>query len=181
MKIYTKTGDSGETSLFGGKRLAKDDLRIEAYGTIDELNSFLGLLRDLMESPADKEQIKALQDRLFNVGSVLASDPEKPLLVKNITESDIAGLERSIDIMNENLPPLKNFILPGGHSTVSTCHICRCVCRRAERRVVSLEGPSETLGIIIRYLNRLSDFLFVLARKLSADLSAPEVIWTSPE
>lgn len=181
MKIYTKTGDTGETSLFGGKRLAKDDLRIEAYGTVDELNSFLGLLRDLMESPAGKDRIKAIQDRLFTIGAVLASDPDKPLLVKNITDDDIAALESAIDAMNEDLPPLKNFILPGGHSTVSTCHICRCVCRRAERRVVGLESPTESLGIILRYLNRLSDYLFVLARKLSADLLAPEVIWTAPE
>lgn len=181
MKIYTKTGDSGETSLFGGKRLTKDDLRIEAYGTIDELNSFLGLLYDYMKSDLHKQRVKMVQDRLFSVGAVLASDPDKPLMVKNIGENDIHSLELAIDQMNEHLPALKNFILPGGHPTVSTCHVCRSVCRRAERRVVSLGMDSPEEAIIVRYLNRLSDYLFVLARALSFELEVPETIWTAPE
>ncbi len=181
MKIYTKTGDTGETSLFGGKRLAKDDLRIEAYGTIDELNSFLGLLRDMLAVEVHKSRIYSIQNRLFSIGAVLASDPEKPLMVKNINELDITELETAIDEMNDSLQPLKNFILPGGHSTVSVCHVCRCICRRAERRVVSIETMGEQEAIIVRYLNRLSDYLFVLARKIAMELEAPEVIWTAPE
>ena len=181
MKIYTKTGDAGETGLFGGKRLAKDDLRIEAYGTLDELNSFLGLLHDMVSSEIHKNRLKMVQDRLFSMGAVLASDPEKPLMVKNIGEADIEALEHFMDEMNESLPALKNFILPGGHSTVSVCHVCRSVCRRAERRVVSLGMGSEEEAIIVRYLNRLSEYRFVRAGKIAFELEVPEQIWTAPE
>jgi len=177
MKIYTKTGDLGETSLFGGKRLPKNHLRIEAYGTVDELNSWLGLLRDSLESDETRMLLKAIQDRLFTIGSNLASDPDKEMIVPDIKDSDIELLEKSIDAMNEALPPLKNFILPGGHITVSHCHVARCVCRRAERAVVALQQNETVEPIIIRYLNRLSDYLFVLARKTAKALGAEEVTW----
>jgi cob(I)alamin adenosyltransferase len=177
MKIYTKTGDKGETSIFGGKRLPKDDIRIEAYGTVDELNSYLGLIRDHLADQDNLELLKQIQDRLFTIGSNLASDPEKELTTPDIFPEDIALLEQKMDEMNETLPALKNFILPGGHPLVSYCHLARCVCRRAERRVVSLARQEQVEAIVIRYLNRLSDFLFVLARKLSKDLAVDEVAW----
>lgn len=176
-KIYTKTGDKGETSLFGGKRLPKSHIRIEAYGTVDELNSWVGLLRDVSDSAAVKSLLKEIQDRLFTLGSNLASDPDKEMITPDIFESDIAHLEKAIDAMNESLPPLKNFILPGGHTSVSFCHIARCVCRRAERQVVNLALHEPVEELIIRYLNRLSDYLFVLSRKLAKDLNAEEVVW----
>ncbi len=176
-KIYTKTGDTGETALFGGKRLPKSHVRIEAYGTVDELNSWIGVLRDLTDVSETKELLKAIQDRLFTLGSNLASDPDKDMLTPDLTENDIQQLERAIDVMNETLPPLKNFILPGGHTTVSFCHVARCVCRRAERQVVALSLHEPVEGLIIQYLNRLSDYLFVLARKLAKDLKVEEVIW----
>lgn len=177
-KIYTKTGDKGQTSLFGGKRLPKSHIRIEAYGSIDELNSFLGLLRDSVEAGSLKELLKQIQDRLFTIGSNLASDPEKKMITPDIREDDILLLEKEIDQMNESLPALRNFILPGGHSTVSFSHIARCICRRAERLVVALSLESEVEEIIIRYLNRLSDYLFVLGRKLTKKLGAEEITWT---
>lgn len=178
MKIYTKTGDEGNTGLFGGKRLPKDDLRIEAYGTVDELNSHIGLLRD---QEANKEQLSTLleiQDRLFTMGSLLATDPEKSnLKLPELHESDILLLEKEIDKMNESLPEMKSFVLPGGHQTVSFCHIARCVCRRAERRVVTLAQVAQINPLIVKYLNRLSDYLFVLSRMLSHKLNAPETPW----
>ncbi len=176
-KIYTKTGDRGETSLFGGKRLPKNHLRIEAYGTVDELNSWIGLLRDNTEAQEPRELLKAIQDRLFTLGSNLASDPDKDMITPDILDSDIEKLEQAIDAMNETLPPLKNFILPGGHPTVSYSHIARCVCRRAERHVVALAQNEAVDTIIIRYLNRLSDYLFVLGRNLAQDLQVEEIIW----
>lgn len=176
-KIYTKTGDTGETALFGGKRLPKSHVRIEAYGTVDELNSWIGVLRDLTDTSETKDLLKAIQDRLFTLGSNLASDPDKDMLTPDLTENDIQQLERAIDVMNEILPPLKNFILPGGHTTISFCHVARCVCRRAERQVVALSLHEPVEGLIIQYLNRLSDYLFVLARKLAMDLNVEEVIW----
>lgn len=176
-KIYTKTGDLGETSLFGGKRLPKNHLRIEAYGTVDELNSWIGLVRDSIEQNEIRALLKEIQDRLFTLGSNLASDPDKDMITPDIQETDIEKLEQAIDKMNETLPPLKNFILPGGHTTVSFCHITRCVCRRTERNVVALAQNEAVEGIIIRYLNRLSDYLFVLGRKLAQDLSVEEVAW----
>ena len=176
-KIYTKTGDKGETALFGGKRLPKNHLRIEAYGTVDELNSWIGLLRDCIEQATVRHLLKEIQDRLFTLGSNLASDPDKEMITPDIFESDVERLEQEIDAMNEALPVLKNFILPGGHPIVSYCHINRCVCRRAERHVVALAQQEPVEEIIIRYLNRLSDYLFVLGRKIAQDLGAEEVIW----
>ncbi len=176
-KIYTKTGDKGETGLFGGKRLPKSHIRIESYGTVDELNSYIGMLRDLAPKEDQKSLLKEIQDRLFTIGSNLASDPEKNMITPDIHEADIVLLEKAIDEMNELLPPLKNFILPGGHTTVSFCHIARTVCRRAERMVVALNHNEPVEEIVIRYLNRLSDYLFVLSRKFSQDLNAQEIAW----
>ncbi len=178
IKIYTKTGDKGETSLFGGKRLPKNHIRIEAYGTVDELNSYIGLVRDLASDDKIRDFLKKVQDRLFTIGSNLASDPSKDMITPDLTEADISAIEQQIDQMNEILPPLKHFILPGGHSTVSFCHIARCVCRRAERQVVALAMEESVEAIIIRYLNRLSDYLFVLGRKVGYDLGIEEVKWT---
>jgi len=177
IRIYTKTGDKGDTSLFGGKRLPKSHLRIETYGTVDELNSFIGVLRDSTASEPIRSILKDIQDRLFTLGANLASDPEKPLATPDIFDSDIEALEKAIDEMTGQLPPLKNFILPGGHTTVSFCHVARCVCRRAERLAVALMLEEPVDEQIIRYLNRLSDYLFVLARQLSKDLGVEEVIW----
>ena len=177
MKIYTKTGDQGETSLFGGKRLPKNHIRIEAYGTVDELNSWIGLVRDHTTAETTRILLKEIQDRLFTIGSNLASDPDKEMIVPDIKEGDIERLEQAMDAMNEDLPLLKNFILPGGHTTVSHCHVARCVCRRAERAVVALQQNEPVEAIVIRYLNRLSDYLFVLARKTAQELGAEEVTW----
>ena len=176
-KIYTKTGDKGETGLFGGRRLPKFHLRIESYGTVDELNSHLGLLRDQLEDREMADFIKVIQDRLFTVGSNLASDPDKEMMVPDLKESDITDLENLMDEMDKSLEPLKNFILPGGHPTVSQCHIARCVCRRAERLVVSLKANEPVPAIAVKYLNRLSDFLFILGRKVANDLEVEEVVW----
>jgi cob(I)alamin adenosyltransferase len=179
-KIYTKTGDKGETSLIGGKRVPKFHPRIEAYGTVDELNSFIGLLRDQPEvAPSYKEILFHIQDRLFTLESVLALDPETPVDMElpEIAESDIKLLESEIDAMNEVLPELKSFILPGGHVVVSYCHVARTVCRRAERQVIRLAQSQEVESITVRYLNRLSDYLFVLGRKLALDLGVDENIW----
>jgi len=181
-KIYTKTGDKGETGLFGGKRLPKNHIRIESYGTVDELNSYIGMLRDLAPNANQKELLKEIQDRLFTIGSNLASDPDKNMITPDVEKSDIEKLEQAIDQMNEVLPPLKNFILPGGHTTVSFCHIARTVCRRAERMVVALHHHNDSVDpAIIRYLNRLSDYLFVLGRQLSFDLKVEEIPWTPRE
>lgn len=177
-RIYTKTGDQGETSLFGGRRLLKSELRIEAYGTVDELNSHLGLVRDYAGEAGIKVLLKSIQDLLFTLGANLASDPEKALPVPDIQEEDITILEQEIDRMNEGLPELKNFILPGGHPAVSFCHIARCVCRRAERLTVQLAQQEQLPPILIKYLNRLSDYLFVLARQLAKEQGAEEVIWS---
>lgn len=178
-KIYTKTGDAGETALFGGRRLPKNHLRIEAYGTVDELNSYLGLVRDSTEDAHIREILKAIQERLFDLGANLASDPAKNPGKPDLKNSDIELLENEIDKMEESLPPLKNFILPGGHPTVSHCHVARCVCRRAERLAVALSMEDTVEPVLIKYLNRLSDYLFVLARKLAQHLGAEEVIWKS--
>ena len=185
MKIYTKTGDKGTTALFGGTRVPKDHIRIESYGTVDELNSYIGLIRDQEINPHYKNILIEIQDRLFTVGAILATPPEKEvkkngelrLQKLGITESDIELLEKEIDTMEEALPPMTHFVLPGGHTTVSYCHIARCVCRRAERLAVHLDHNEAVAEIVIKYLNRLSDYLFVLARKLSNDLNAEEVKW----
>lgn len=179
MKIYTKTGDSGTTGLFGGKRLPKNHLRIEAYGTVDELNSYIGLVRDVTTDDGTRNSLKSIQDRLFTIGSNLASDPDKNVITPDLNIADIEVLEKAMDEMNETLPALRNFILPGGHTTVSFCHIARCVCRRSERLVVALHENEPVEPLILKYLNRLSDYLFVLARKLGQDLGAEEVNWNS--
>lgn len=176
-KIYTKTGDTGETGLFGGARVPKYHPRVEAYGTVDELNSYIGLLRDLIETPQYRAVLKEIQDRLFTLGAVLASDPDNKILTFDLTETDVQLLENQIDSMESALPTLKNFILPGGHVTVSYCNIARTVCRRAERLVVALCAEQPTNPLSIQYLNRLSDYLFVLGRKAGLDLGVQEVIW----
>ncbi|HEY8400518.1 MAG TPA: cob(I)yrinic acid a,c-diamide adenosyltransferase [Cytophagaceae bacterium] len=178
MKIYTKTGDKGETGLFGGKRVKKSSERINAYGTIDELNSFIGLVRDLTDNNTRKEELKQIQNELFVAGAFLASDPEKPnAFATDLSLESIVALEKSIDAMESVLTPLKNFILPGGHPAVSYCHIARTVCRRAERAVVSLRENEFAGENIIPYLNRLSDYLFVLARFIAKELNVEEVTW----
>ena len=179
-KIYTKTGDLGKTSLIGGTKVAKSHIRIEAYGTVDELNSFIGLLNDSVEDEHIKTLLKEIQDRLFTIGSSLACDPEKEIKMKipDLKEEDICLLEVQMDKMNEQLPEMKHFILPGGHTSVSTAHICRCVCRRAERLCVNmLEHQVFIDPIVIKYLNRLSDYLFVLARYIGHILNVEEVAW----
>jgi cob(I)alamin adenosyltransferase len=178
MKIYTKTGDIGETSLFGGRRVLKSELRIEAYGTVDELNSWIGLVRDVQTDAAVKALLKDIQDRLFTLGSVLAADPaNNKIKTLDLYESDIEILEKAIDQMDSQLEPLKNFILPGGHVNVSYCHLARTVCRRAERLTVALNQSDALNPLIIKYLNRLSDYLFTLARKIAKDLGVEEVNW----
>ena len=180
MKIYTKTGDKGSTSLIGGTKVPKSHLRIEAYGTVDELNSYIGLCRDLLSDNAIRELLQEIQDRLFTIGSSLACDPEKEprMRLPDLKETDIQLLEKSIDKMNEDLPEMKSFILPGGHTTVSHLHIARCVCRRAERCVVRLEMESpEKDSLTLKYLNRLSDYLFVLARYAGHQLQIEEIPW----
>jgi len=185
MKVYTKTGDAGTTALFGGTRVPKDHARIESYGTVDELNSHIGLIRDQEMNTHYKEILIEIQDRLFTVGAILATPAEKEVMKNGelrlkklgIVESDIELLENEIDAMEEALPPMTHFVLPGGHTTVSYCHIARCVCRRAERLAVHLSHNEPVAPIAIKYLNRLSDYLFVLARKLSHDLNANEVQW----
>lgn len=176
-KIYTKTGDLGETALFGGRRLSKSHLRIDAYGTVDELNAHLGLLRDWHEDEAVRAELHAIQSLLFSVGSILASDPEKALPVPELQDQQVQRLEQAMDRMDEQLPELKNFILPGGHPTVSQAHVARCVCRRAERLVVALAALEPVPAIVIQYLNRLSDYLFMLARYTAFQLQVDEIIW----
>lgn len=178
MKIYTKKGDKGETSLLGGTRVKKSHIRIESYGTVDELNSWIGLIRDQSIDKNSKDLLIHIQDRLFTIGSHLASDPSKQgIKIPDIKEDDITKLEKEIDKMNETLPEMKSFVLPGGHPTVSYCHIARCVCRRAERCAVNLSSEDKVEDIVIKYLNRLSDYLFVLSRKFSHDLKAEETPW----
>ncbi len=180
MKIYTKAGDQGKTSLIGGTRVPKSHIRIESYGTVDELNSFIGLLSDLVEDSKIKTDLKEIQDRLFTVGSSLACDPEKEsaLRIPDLKEEDITGLELSMDKMNEVLAPMKSFIIPGGHQAISTAHIARCVCRRAERLCVHMQEEDlfvETL--VIKYLNRLSDYLFTLARYIGHLNGVEDIPW----
>jgi cob(I)alamin adenosyltransferase len=179
-KIYTKTGDLGKTSLIGGTKVSKSHLRIESYGTIDELNSYIGLVSDLVSDEHSKTLLKEIQDRLFTVGSSLACDPEKEPLMKipDLKEADIELLEKEIDAMNEILPAMKHFILPGGHQSVSTAHIARCVCRRAERLCVNMKEHELFVDpLVIKYINRLSDYLFVLSRYTAHLLGVAEVAW----
>ncbi|MEZ4809176.1 MAG: cob(I)yrinic acid a,c-diamide adenosyltransferase [Allomuricauda sp.] len=179
MKIYTKTGDKGTTALFTGTRVPKHHIRIESYGTIDELNSHLGLLRDQEMDAHYKEILVHIQEKLFTVGSILATEPKKAdrLKIPRISVDDIILLEQEMDQMNESLPEMTHFILPGGHTTVSYCHIARTVCRRAERMISYLHENEPVPDTLLSYINRLSDYLFVLARKLSKDLKAKEVKW----
>ena len=180
MKIYTKTGDKGTTSLIGGTKVPKSHLRIEAYGTVDELNSYIGLCKDLLTDEQGKKILLEVQDRLFTIGSSLACDPikEPKMRIPDLKETDIELLEKEIDRMEETLPAMKSFILPGGHTTLSHLHIARCVCRRAERCCVRLELESlEVEEIIIKYLNRLSDYLFVLSRFTGQQLKVEEIPW----
>jgi cob(I)alamin adenosyltransferase len=180
MKIYTKTGDKGKTSLIGGTKVFKSDLRIEAYGTVDELNSFIGLCLDHLKSHNINNVLAEIQDRLFTIGSALACDPEKEMKLKipDLHESDVELLEKEIDKMNEVLPVMKSFILPGGHIAVSSLHIARTVCRRAERCCVKMQKKEmEVENLIIKYLNRLSDYLFVLARFAAHQLNIEEIPW----
>ena len=185
MKIYTKTGDKGTTALFGGTRVPKHHIRIESYGTVDELNSHIGLIRDQEISDDLKKALNKIQHDLFTLGAMLATPPEKETLksgkerlnIPKIDDASIQFLEDEIDFMNTKLPQMTHFILPGGHPTVSFCHIARCVCRRAERLSVLLSEEDTVNSNALKYLNRLSDYLFVLARKLSQDLSAQEIKW----
>jgi cob(I)alamin adenosyltransferase len=185
MKIYTKTGDKGQTSLFGGKRVSKAHTRVDAYGNIDELNAYLGLLRDLISNEDHKATLLKIQNELFVVGSHLATPPEQKTLksgknrltIESIEVSHITYLEQEIDQLEQNLPKMTHFILPGGHVVVSTCHVARNICRRAERSCVKLAQYSEVEEHILTYLNRLSDYLFVLARKLAFELQIEEIKW----
>ena len=180
MKIYTKTGDKGSTSLIGGTKVSKSHMRIEAYGTVDELNSYVGLCRDLLDIEEMRAELQEIQDRLFTIGSSLACDPNKEPLLKipDLKESDLQFLEQSIDKMNVVLPVMKSFILPGGHPTVSHFHVARCICRRAERACVRLQAENQEIEpLIIKYLNRLSDYLFVVARFCGHNLNVAEIPW----
>ena len=179
-KIYTKTGDHGKTSLIGGTKVPKSHLRIESYGTVDELNSFIGLVSDYITEEHSKIILKEIQDRLFTIGSSLACDPDKDtkMEIPDLKEEDVTLLENEMDAMNEVLPVMKNFILPGGNPAVSTAHVARCVCRRAERSCVNMQQQKMFIDpLVIKYINRLSDYLFVLARYIGHMLNVPEVIW----
>ncbi len=179
-KIYTKTGDKGSTSLIGGVRVPKNHIRIESYGTVDELNSYLGMVRDMAQNTLVTEWLHEIQDRLFTIGSVLATDPGKDVKMKlpDLHDNDVIWLEQKIDEMNESLPEMRSFILPGGQLAASTTHVARCVCRRAERICVGMQQQDEVVPeIIIRYLNRLSDFLFVLARYIAHINGVEDTPW----
>jgi cob(I)alamin adenosyltransferase len=179
-KIYTKTGDKGSTSLIGGVRVPKSHIRIESYGTVDELNSYMGMVRDLANSTLINDWIHEIQDRLFTIGSVLATNPDKEVKMKlpDLHEADVIFLEQKIDEMNESLPEMRSFILPGGNLASSTTHVARCVCRRAERICVAMQQDKEVVpDLIVQYLNRLSDFLFVLARYISHINGVEDMPW----
>ena len=180
IKIYTKTGDEGKTSLIGGTKVFKSDMRIEAYGTVDELNSYLGLVADYTPDEHQRNILQSVQNRLFVIGASLACDPDKEtgMHIPDLKENDVNVLENEIDSMNYVLPEMKHFILPGGNAAVSVTHIARCVCRRAERFCVSLKQHDVFIEpIIIKYLNRLSDYLFVLARFTAQELHVAEITW----
>jgi cob(I)alamin adenosyltransferase len=178
MKLYTKKGDRGETSLLGGTRVPKFHHRIESYGTVDELNAYLGLLSEQEILKEQRDFIRNIQHQLFNIGSILANDPEKShFKLPELQEAEITRLEDSIDEMESKLQPLTNFVLPGGHSANAHAHVARTICRRAERRVVELNSYANVAPEIIQYLNRLSDWLFVLARFATHLAGAEEVKW----
>jgi cob(I)alamin adenosyltransferase len=179
-KIYTKTGDKGGTSLIGGVRVPKSHIRIESYGTVDELNSYIGMVNDMAANAVIGEWLREIQDRLFTIGSVLATDPGKEVKMKlpDLHDEDVTWLEQRIDTMNETLPEMRSFILPGGNLASSACHVARCVCRRAERICVAMHEEQEFVPpIVLQYLNRLSDFLFVLSRYIGHIHNAPEIPW----
>lgn len=178
MKIYTKAGDRGMTSLLGGALVSKDHPRLEAYGTLDELNSWLGLLRDHLEQEEMRADLLKIQDRLMAASSILAADrPVEDIKIPRIREEDVGHLEKRIDSMDDEIQPLRSFILPGGHPLVSYCHLARTTCRRAERHTVPFVKSSEQAGILVKYLNRLSDYLFMLARKIARDFNVEEIPW----
>ncbi|MFY8090748.1 MAG: cob(I)yrinic acid a,c-diamide adenosyltransferase [Chitinophagaceae bacterium] len=180
LKIYTKTGDKGKTSLIGGTKVPKSNIRIESYGTVDELNSFIGLVNDYVIDPTTNSTLKEIQDRLFTIGSSLACDPDKEPLMKmpDLLESDVVFLENEMDRMNESLAPMKFFIIPGGDVAISTAHVARCICRRAERICVQMDEEGLFIdALVIKYINRLSDYLFVLARYIGFLKNVPEIPW----
>lgn len=179
MKVYTKTGDKGTTALIGGKRVPKNDIRVESYGTVDELNSWIGYLRDHDEIGKEQfDELIEIQDRLFTIQSILAIQPGgTKMKLPQVSEKDITFIENAIDKMNETLPPLRKFVLPGGKKILSACHIARTVCRRAERLTVAIDEETEQYLISLKYLNRLSDYLFVLGRKIATDNNIKEVEW----
>ena len=179
MKIYTKTGDTGQTALIGGRRVSKADMRLDTYGTVDELNAWIGLLRDQPVNEGHRDFLKEIQDRLFTIGAELATDPEKApkRAMPSIVPNDVALLEQAMDAMDAELPELRAFVLPGGHQAVSFCHLARTVCRRAERLVTLLNEQAPVDERVLQYLNRLSDYLFVLSRKMAQELNAEEVTW----
>ena len=177
-KIYTKTGDKGHTSLIGGTRLPKDHIKIEAYGSVDELNAWIGVLADAPENLERNAFLKEIQDRLFTIGAELASEPEQnKKKLPELFDADVELLETEMDKYNEEIPALRAFVLPGGHPLVSFSHVARTVCRRAERQVIGLSHNEEVNALIIKYLNRLSDYLFVLSRKITQEQNAPESAW----
>ncbi|MFN6943646.1 MAG: cob(I)yrinic acid a,c-diamide adenosyltransferase [Cytophagaceae bacterium] len=177
MKIYTKTGDKGTTSLLGGLKVSKSDVRLHAYGTVDELNSYIGLLSDQPVSSTSVDFLRNIQNILFTIGSHLAAGPDNKFPLPPVEESYVLALEGEIDSINALVPELKSFILPGGHPSISHCHIARCVCRRAERLVISMSEICSVDPLIVKFLNRLSDYLFMLARKMAHDLDIPEIPW----
>lgn len=182
MKIYTRTGDDGTTGLIGGSRVKKFNIRLEAYGTVDELNSYIGVVRSMQPDEQADRILESIQHKLFVIGANLASDETVQLIKQQLPcgKADIELLENEMDRMIAALPPLNHFILPGGCQASSFCHVARTVCRRAERRIVELSEKAEVDANLIKYINRLSDYLFVLSRKISLDLNAPEILW-SPE
>ncbi len=178
MKIYTKTGDEGTTSLFGGKRISKSELRIDTYGTIDELNAWMGVLRDQDVNQKRKDTLIEIQDRLFTIGSILATEPENmKVKIPSLSETDVTFLEKEMDGMDAILQPMRFFVLPGGHSSISWGHVARTVCRRAERLVIALHLAEKVDSLVIKYLNRLSDYLFMLCRMMTQELGVEETPW----
>ena len=177
MKIYTKKGDQGQTSLIGGDRVSKHHIRIEAYGTIDELNSYIGILRSFVTDEINNPVLPEVQDRLFTIGSLLAQAPNSKMILPDLNDTDIVLLENSIDKMNEILPALRSFVLPAGSIEIAHCHVARCVCRRGERLIVQLDELQHVEPEILKYINRLSDYLFVLGRYIGHLKNVPEVSW----
>lgn len=179
--VYTKTGDKGTTSLVGGTRVSKTHIRLETYGTVDELNSNLGFLITFLTDEHDRHFLQQVQDNLFAIGSYLATDREKTKLneVSVITSEQVETIEHEIDCLDEGLPPLTSFVLPGGCREAAVCHICRTVCRRAERRILTLAEQVDISSELLAYVNRLSDYLFVLSRKMNQDAKKEEIFWNN--